>query len=183
MKVKFFPVVFPAIILAGLLIYVFAGNHPAHAQDSEALNMVDYNGKRQGNWIITAGMMRAEGYSSPAAKVKEGKYLDSYPVGVWKEYHLDGSVTEWAYNDDRVHAVAKRHKGSVLISEAEYENNLHQGVAKTYYSNTKVWMEMTWKDGRLDGPAKTYYPDGQLCEEGYWKYTYWESVTFHIRLR
>lgn len=152
--------------------------------NGKPINSVDVNGLRQGYWKITLGMIEGDWNIPDANKiVKEGNYTDSYPSGTWKEYHSESEHTEWTYNDDHIHATARRYRNNKLIAETSYEKNLHQGAAKKYYDNERVWTEMTWKDGRLDGPAKTYYPDGQLCEEGYWKYTWWESYTYHRRLR
>lgn len=193
------PVAFIVLILSQ---FGFAKKNPENP-----MNFVDASGNRQGRWIITAAMMKYCAPWTPEQIVMEGEYKDSYRVGTWKEYHSDGSTTEWTFDTLNHHLQSKRFIGSRLVAETNYrytvrkrmeanhfkgetwahlvprEYVVHEGVAKTYYNDGTLLMEMTWNDGRLDGPMKTYYPDGRLCEDGIWKYTWWESRTYHHRLR
>lgn len=163
--------------------------------------MVDANGKRQGSWVITAGMLQLDSPWTPEQIVWEGNYKDSYRIGTWIEYNQSGDkIKDWILNDDRVLLQIKRYSNSVLIDESNYtfwailkettwtmngqtypykypqEFIQHEGEEKTYYNDGTLWSEMTWKNGRLNGPAKTYYPNGKLCEEGTWYHGYWDMT-------
>lgn len=165
---------------------------------SGEMNVVDASGKRQGYWVITAGMMKLGSPWAPDQIVREGNYVDSYCTGTWIEYDSNGlKIAERIYDEDHHHLLLKQFKDARLIAETNYRysvyyypvvtqiNNetwnhkiareyaFHEGVAKKYYPDGTLWTEMTWKDGRLDGPAKTYYTNGQLCEEGWWQHSGW----------
>lgn len=162
------------------------------------MNMVDVNGKRQGAWKITAAMMKWGPPWTPSQIVKEGSYKDGYRVGTWVEYNSMGDkIEEWKFDLDNHLLLKKQFEDSRLIAETNfdywlhdhlmtftdergsysmivpYEFIRHEGVAKNYYPDGTLWVEMTWKDGRLDGPMTTYYPNGKVCEEGWWKYSGW----------
>ncbi len=147
------------------------------AQSGGNLNVVDVNGLRQGYWKINAQMLGAVEFNNPGKVIKEGYYKDSKPTGVWTEQHIDGTVTEWLYDDTSSRAIAQRFYQDAnhnMLYETRYKGNLHDGPAKIYYPNGgKLAVELTWSNGRIDGPMKTYYPNGKVCEEGWWIESYW----------
>lgn len=132
-----------ATSLAGLFAFSY----------EEELNVVDASGKRQGHWLITAGMLELKDDWQPPQVVSEGNYLNGYKTGVWTTYDRSGQ---------------KR------VDES-FEAGVRNGQSIIYYPDGKPLMQITWTKGRIDGPAKTFYPDGKVCEEGTWRFDYWQE--------
>ena len=48
------------------------------------------------------------------------------------------------------------------------EDEVKNGVEKTYYPNGVLWLELNYKNGKLEGKQKAYFEDGKIqTEEDY----------------
>lgn len=48
------------------------------------------------------------------------------------------------------------------------QDNIKNGVEKTYYPNGVLWLELTYKNGKLEGIQKSYFENGKIqTEEDY----------------
>ena len=161
------------VALSGMLVSLSWSQNP-YAGD---VNKIDAAGKRQGQWFLTAGMLKLGSPWMPEQIVWEGSYQNSKPTGRWSRYdHHSDLITESIYDSISHYAASKMFLDNKLIAETNYnDKGSHEGADKRYYIDGQIQSEMTWKDGRLDGPAKTYYPNGQVCEEGMWKHSYWQG--------
>lgn len=45
------------------------------------------------------------------------------------------------------------------------QDNIKNGVEKTYYPNGVLWLELNYKNGKLEGKQKAYFEDGKIQTE------------------
>jgi|ERR1051326_849915 antitoxin component YwqK of YwqJK toxin-antitoxin module len=130
------------IFTAFFLLY--CGSLAASSLVPDTLNRIDSLGRRQGYWIIRAGMMKRSGYSD-TTKFQEGLYRDSKKTGVWKEYYSTGKIR----------------------SAIMFENGRPKGRAVMYTETGCVYEEGWWENQRWV-IYTGYYPCG--CKQmEFWK--------------
>ena len=49
------------------------------------------------------------------------------------------------------------------------EDEVKNGVQKTYYPNGVLWLELTYKNGKLEGIQKSYFENGKIQTEDEYK--------------
>ena len=49
------------------------------------------------------------------------------------------------------------------------QDNIKNGVEKTYYPNGVLWLELTYKNGKLEGIQKSYFENGKIQTEDEYK--------------
>lgn len=49
------------------------------------------------------------------------------------------------------------------------EDEVKNGVQKTYYPNGVLWLELTYKNGKLEGKQKSYFENGNIQTEDEYK--------------
>lgn len=49
------------------------------------------------------------------------------------------------------------------------QDNIKNGVEKTYYPNGVLWLELTYKNGKLEGIQKSYFENGNIQTEDEYK--------------
>ncbi|MCQ2959174.1 MAG: hypothetical protein MJ198_03180 [Bacteroidales bacterium] len=135
------------------------------AQNSDTLNYMDANGKRQGHWIqkYENGNIQFEGY-----------FKNNVPVGLFKKYHENGQL-KYKMNYDtkdanRVSVTMYDVTGS-LAAEGEYYAKKKNGTWKYYGARDQKVMEESYNHGLLDGQSTVYWQTNpsQPMEIKFWK--------------
>lgn len=84
--------------------------------NGDTLNCVDFNGKKQGRWVIKVESVRGErGYE------EEGEFLDDKKQGIWRMFSLEGDLMaienyRWGQKDGK--NVYFNHLGQLLREES-----------------------------------------------------------------
>ncbi len=141
---------------------------PSNGKDS--INMIDFNGLKQGRWIIF-GKTKPNTCYQPTSKVEEGKYNDNRKGGIWKEYFCNGNTkNKITFQNGRADGYAiMYHENGKIAEEGIWKINKWTGNYKLYYDNGNVQQEFTFNpSGKREGPQKYYYEDGTTQIEGSW---------------
>ncbi|MEM9023798.1 MAG: hypothetical protein AAGB22_08645 [Bacteroidota bacterium] len=155
-----------------LVAFVIAFNlSPAQAADSDTINQVDAQNKRQGHWIFTGKMKKLPAYK-PEQKVEEGRFKDSRKNGLWNSYYPNTKLK------NEINYVNHRPKGKyvtyydngVVEEEGNWNNRKNTGTFKRFYRNGKPHQEFEFNaSGKREGTQKYYHENGQLMIEGNWQ--------------
>ena len=84
--------------------------------NGDKLNCVDFNGKKQGRWVIKVESVRGErGYE------EEGEFVDNMKQGIWRMFSLEGDLMaienyRWGQKDGK--NVYFNHLGQLLREES-----------------------------------------------------------------
>jgi antitoxin component YwqK of YwqJK toxin-antitoxin module len=108
----------------------------------DTINIMDANGKKQGQWFIFGRMKTSAGYK-PDQIIEAGAYKNSRKSGLWKKYY----------------------KNNQLWSEVTYKNNRANGPFVTYFKDGKKEEEGTWKNNKYTSSFKRWHSNGQLAQE------------------
>lgn len=106
---------------------------------SDSLNRVDADGKRQGKWIRTGKDKPGNCYKSSQI-VEEGRYINNMKTGLWTEYYCNGN------------------KRTML----EFVKGRPDGKATTYFENGIIEESGTWKNNRWIDKYQKYDSTGKL---------------------
>lgn len=129
-------------------------------------------------------------YSPNGRMIATGYYLNQHKDGEWRYYskddgilllvenNKDGQVDGWSkmynpetgklaeetffVNGQREGECRKYYDTGILLMECQYHNNLLNGPAKVYYSNSSIKEEGSYVGGEKSGKWKTYNEDGDL---------------------
>lgn len=163
-----------------VLVFVVARYGYAQSQSYEldpvnkkdTINVIDFNGKKQGKWIVFGKTKPNTCYAAnPNSKVEEGKYLDNKKTGIWKEFYCNSNVkNKITYNNGRPDGYAiMYHESGKISEEGMWKINKWVGDYKLYYENGQVQQEFKFNaTGKREGPQKYYYENGQVMIEGSW---------------
>lgn len=112
---------------------------------SDTLNHVDDQGRKQGYWIIYGKDKPEKGFCD-SCRIEEGPYVDDRKHGVWLKYHKDGETP--------------RLKG-------DYINGRPDGRYFKYYENGQLKESGNFSRRKQRGATYIYYPSGCLAQEKY----------------
>lgn len=144
--------------------------NPINKKDT--INLIDFNGKKQGTWIVFGKTKPNTCYSdNPDSKVEEGKYADNKKAGIWKEYFCNGNMkNKITYTNGRPDGYAVMyHENGKVSEEGTWKINKWVGNYKLYYDNGQVQQEFNYNPtGKREGPQKYFYENGQIMIEGNW---------------
>lgn len=182
---------FLTFVLFGLLTIVYAGGE--NGEQGEG-NVVDENGKKQGNWVYFGKDRPSAGYPAEG-KIEEGNYVDSRKEGVWIKYHNDGEtpklrgkfvnnrpngpyvkyhangeIKEQGTFDRKYRDSLKRfNSAGGLVYESNYNNaGKEQGTVKYFYDNGQEEFVYSSVDGIATGKATRYFENGDVKEVLYY---------------
>ena len=113
---------------------------------SDTLNQIDSEGKKQGCWIIYGKDDPQKGVPVEG-KIYEGTYLDDRRDGKWIFYHKNGETPKT--------------KGS-------FKNNRPHGSFEMYYPNGSLRRKGEYNRGSYMGKLTSYWESGNLMTEGYY---------------
>lgn len=137
----------------------------ASAQNSDTLNYMDANGKRQGRWIqkYENGNVQFEGY-----------FKNNVPVGQFKKYHENGQLKyDMLYDakDANQVSVTMYDVAGELAAKGSYYAKKKNGTWQYFGSANQVIMEENYNHGMLDGKSTVYWQSNpnQPMEIKYWK--------------
>lgn len=140
--------------------------------NKDTINVIDFNGKKQGQWIVFGKAKPNTCYASnPTSKVEEGKYADNKKAGIWKEYYCNSNIkNKITYTNGRPDGYAiMYHENGKISEEGLWKINKWVGDYKLYYENGQVQQEFKFNNtGKREGPQKYYYENGQVMIEGTW---------------
>lgn len=106
---------------------------------SDSLNRIDGDGKKQGKWIRT-GKDRPSGCYKSSQVVEEGRYINNVKNGLWTEYYCNGN------------------KRNIM----EFVKGRPDGMATMYFENGKIEETGTWKNNRWIGKYQKFDSTGKL---------------------
>jgi antitoxin component YwqK of YwqJK toxin-antitoxin module len=119
-------------------------------------------------------------YNDLGKRVYSGSYKKGIPIGIHREFSIDGKVTKgWIYNadgmvtaegiileDGRKEGFWKYYNSHGEVrSIGSFVNDKEQGTWKFFNATGRLVQEGTFKDGRLDGTWKWYFDNGDLKRE------------------
>ncbi|MDA1266115.1 MAG: hypothetical protein O2816_13625 [Planctomycetota bacterium] len=96
-------------------------------------------------------------------------YQDGLRHGPWQDFDpAEGTQRTTGHYDrgSRTGHWTVHWKGEVLIEEADYVDNLLEGLKYEYTSTGQVILQETWEAGVKTGPSKAFYHDGTPQSEG-----------------
>lgn len=169
------------VVLLSLPLSIFA-------QNSDTLNYMDANGKKQGHWI--------QKYENGNVQF-EGFFKNNVPVGQLKKYHENGklkydmfydakdanlvTVTMYDVTGDIAASgsyYAKKKNGKWLyyggskqvLMEENYNHGMLDGKSVVYWqTNTSQPMEIkNWKDSLKNGDWIWFYEDGKIRQKAHY---------------
>jgi uncharacterized protein len=136
--------------------------------NGDTINKTDALGMKQGYWEESVGGVNTKGY-----------YVDGLKDGSWSTYSAKSVVTKV-----ETYKLGKKNGITVNIDdngyfkgESYYENDLMNGLARTYSVGARLLSEVNYKDNMVNGLKKTYYEAGKIQEEAYYKMGVRDSVT------
>ena len=128
-----------------LFIATFLLSIGLYAQ-SDTLNQIDSEGKKQGYWIIYGKDDPQKGFPAEG-KIHEGSYLNDRRNGEWIMYYKDG--------------VNPKTKGNFI-------NNRPNGPFESYYLNGNLRSKGTFNKMSYIGEWTSYWENGNLMTKGYY---------------
>ena len=139
------------------------------------------NGKVTGTEIDNSTEIDIEKrYDEAGRLVYAGPFKEGVPVGIHREYNIDGTVKNARiYNDNgllisegivdeegnRNGAWKDFSSGGAPVAEGVYTNNRRTGAWKFYNSQGRLEQAGSYSNGRIDGTWRWYYPTGELLRE------------------
>ena len=105
---------------------------------SDTLNQIDVNGKKQGYWILYGSDKPQDGWCD-SCKIEEGNYLNNRKSGGWIKYYMDGATPK---------------------SKAGYILGRPSGFYIKYYPNGNIKESGSFIRGRHRGLYISYYEIG-----------------------
>lgn len=123
-----------------LTLGLFVASIGASFAQSDTINQVDDNGKKQGYWVVY-GKDRPEAGFPLEGIIEEGTYVDGRKNGVWTKYYKDGKTPKLSGN---------------------YINNRPNGKYRKYYEDSSIREEGTYAHNRYVGTLKRFHPNGRL---------------------
>jgi antitoxin component YwqK of YwqJK toxin-antitoxin module len=183
----------PALIFIFLFLAIlnFDGIAQSAKAEYDTLNVLDFQGQRQGFWKLSGDMTGEAGYKKNQL-VEEGSYIDNKREGIWKKYYPTGTIkSEINYQNNhpkgfyRIHyrngkveeegtwmtnkntgLFLRFHENGNRAQEFEFnDNGKRNGLQKYYHENGQLHMTVELENGVASGTQKTYYTDGSLMEE------------------
>lgn len=116
-------------------------------------------------------------YDSLGRLIKQGSFLGNIPIGIHREYDLDGKVIKtFAYADNGIlysygiidESGKKQgmfeyyYPDKKIKAKGEYLNNRRIGQWTFYFQNSNIEQEGHYKNGYLDGEWTWYYKNGNV---------------------
>ncbi len=129
-----------SLIKRALLILLFIGVGLTSFGQSDTLNRLDNDGKKQGYWIYYGSDKPERGHQT-FGKIEEGYYVDNRKDGKWIKYFPDGISVKLILN---------------------YKNNRPSGEYTKYYENGIVAETGSFVQGKNLGHLYRYYENGCL---------------------
>jgi antitoxin component YwqK of YwqJK toxin-antitoxin module len=129
-----------------------------YAQD--ALNQVDTQGRKQGNWSKK---------DSEGKLIYQATFKDDKPVGEMKRFHPNGKIKAIMIFEDGSEisdAQLFDEKGK-LIAKGKYSGQKKTGEW-SYLKENKLVSTENYQDGKKNGLSKRFYQTGELLEESNW---------------
>ncbi len=134
----------------------------------EALNQLDENGIRHGNW--------SKNFDGTDQKRYEGQFQHGKEVGLFKYYKLQrktsvlSATKEFKENDSTAVVKFFTSKGK-LVSQGKMNGKLYVDKWIYYHkNNNSILTEELYNDnGQLHGKRLTYFENGQLAESLHYK--------------
>src|SRR5690554_4176197 len=105
---------------------------------------------------------------STTKETKENENTESRSNGITKEFFENGDLkVDWNYKNNQLNGISKEYHKDGTYSEWNYENGqLIDG--KSYFKNGILLQEYTFKNGKRDGLAIRYYESGE--KETVWEF-------------
>lgn len=165
-----------------LLFFFEFANAMAQPQ-AEKINQTDSKGLKQGIW---------KGFHPNGHLKYQGNYKNNLPYGEFKyyfdtdtlkavlKYLPDGKTAQavmYAENGKKIaegQFLDKKRNGlwifyseytGKLTTEETYNNDVKNGLSKTYYEDGKMYAETSYLNNKKNGLEKLYFPNGTLKQQ------------------
>lgn len=149
-----------------LLTSFFLYSSATSIAQSDTVNQVDEDGRKQGHWIYY-GKDRPEAGFPADGKIEEGPYLDDRKHGYWYKYHRDGITPKLKGNYERNRPNGKYWKyyeDGTRKEEGEWTKNRYVGLHVRYFRNGNMEScEQYNEEGKRIGNSYFYFQNG--CRE------------------
>jgi hypothetical protein len=140
----------PSKIELGLFLLLFAGITCYAQKLPTKPNLVDSKKQRQGEWCIwMTGLWKPTKQSDSVAFYRLITYKDDKPVGVVRDFYLDGKIQS---------------ESSLLQDRPE---DIFDGVCTWYYNTGEVRIRETYHKGESLNDAKVFFKSGKPAEENW----------------
>ena len=146
----------------------FAQSQTFELFGKDTLNKIDYDGRKQGKWILL-GKHKSGSCYKPDQEAEKGSYLDNKKVGIWIEFYCNGNMKDkLTFNNGRPEGYAiMYHENGKINEEGNWKINKWVGNYKLYYENGQIQHEFVFNpSGRREGAQKYFYDNGQVAIEG-----------------
>jgi antitoxin component YwqK of YwqJK toxin-antitoxin module len=108
-------------------------------------------------------------YENSAGKLmEESEYKDDIKNGPSNFFTISGDpIAEYIYENNMIQGLVKSYyPGKKIMSEQQFTDNLENGFFKEYYENGKLKSEGVYVKGVLNGTWKDFNEEGLLTLEG-----------------
>lgn len=120
---------------------------------SDSLNQIDTNGRKQGHWVFYGADKPEKGWCS-SCKINEGTYKENRKVGVWTTYYQDGVTpkSKITYVNGRVNGAYKQYYPNGSIKETgRFIGRWYRGEIIKYYESGCIQRKSFYnKEGELE---------------------------------
>jgi antitoxin component YwqK of YwqJK toxin-antitoxin module len=116
--------------------------------DVERINFLDSKGRKHGQWKWFYKQDTVD-YAIPLIVKYEGKFKNGKRHGYFKTYDRQGNLVN-----------TEKYENNILIENPE--ELLTLDIKKEYYSDGKVKIEASFKDGKAEGWRKEFDPNGKI---------------------
>jgi antitoxin component YwqK of YwqJK toxin-antitoxin module len=136
-----------------------------------------------GNQLILNGNGRYKIFADNGTIILEGDVTNGNRTGIWNSYYSNGKLSEEGIYENTQYKVRNNWDtagiqkvvngngnyisyyadGKAMYEIGEIKNGLREGVWKLFYQTPDtLFLEQTYKNGKLNGPQKSYYESGTL---------------------
>ena len=131
--------------------------------ESDSVNVIDENGKKQGYWIK---------YWDDEKQVMRyfGHFKDDIPVDTFFYYYPTGEFQSWiAYSDDGYGITRIYHPNRKIMARGRYYNQKKDSTWNYYNPKSQLISSENYIVGKKYGLWKVYFDDGQVAREQNWE--------------
>ena len=154
-------------LLTGFILFLIVSN--GFAQIPQSPDKVNSNGQRDGIWTILYNKdWKEPGKSDTAAYYRIVTFLDGKPAGMVRDYYLSGKI-QW---EGKLKSIDPDlfddgtcfwyYENGITKSTVNYLNEKPNGEYRENYSDGKIGVNGSMKNGFRDGLFTYFHPNGEI---------------------
>lgn len=143
------------ITLFGFFLFTLS----VSAQEGEATNQLDAEGKKHGVWEVF--------YENEDKQLRyRGEFDHGQPIGTFFYYYESGEKSsEVTHLSDGFADARFFHKNGTIMGEGKYKDQDKTGEWRFYDNHTVLSSVEPYSEGKLDGLVRVYHLNGQVAAE------------------